>query len=398
VTSVTPSGGSATTFAYDANGIRTKTVQPGGITTYFPFPGYEETVNGANTIKRSMYALAGQTIAMRVTGDPVSGNNGISYFYNDHLGSNTALRKPDGSWVATYYLPLRLRSVQAFGNYRGAAPNQTITDRDFTGQPQNRAVGLLYYQARFYVPGIGKFASADSIVPDKEHPPAYNRYSYALNNPLLHRDPSGHCVPLQCEAWRSRWGYGQSELTVTPTATSYPAPATPTAIPTFSPSPTPTAAPTATPTRPSGPLPPPTVPLFPGDVPVQHGYGFYDIGHDGKQHNAIDVVPSQYANNNAEAIGAPINALYGGYLHFNSGDAHRGYLLVGDFQITYSHVDFIVGAGNVTAGQQIGTIMDISKDNPIYRPEGAPNHLHLSISTRGSNREYFDPAFLLQPQ
>jgi hypothetical protein len=57
----------------------------------------------------------------------VSGNNGISYFYNDHLGSNSALRRPDGSRVATYYLP--------FGNYRGTPPNQTITGRDFTGQP-----------------------------------------------------------------------------------------------------------------------------------------------------------------------------------------------------------------------------------------------------------------------
>ncbi|MCA9955584.1 MAG: hypothetical protein KC434_12735, partial [Anaerolineales bacterium] len=79
LTSVTPSGGSATTFAYDANEIRTKTVQPGGMTTYFPFPGYEETVNGANTIKRSSYSFAGQTVAMQVSGDPVSGNNGLFY-------------------------------------------------------------------------------------------------------------------------------------------------------------------------------------------------------------------------------------------------------------------------------------------------------------------------------
>jgi hypothetical protein len=37
-------------------------------------------------------------------------------------------------------------------SYRGTAPNQTITDRDFTGQRHNRAVGLLYYQARCYLP------------------------------------------------------------------------------------------------------------------------------------------------------------------------------------------------------------------------------------------------------
>jgi RHS repeat-associated protein len=81
--------------------------------------------------------------------------------------------------------------VQAFGNYRGTAPTQTVTDRDFTGQPQNRAVGLLYYQARFYVPGIGRFASADTLVPDPMNPQQFNRYSYVLNNPLRYSDPTG---------------------------------------------------------------------------------------------------------------------------------------------------------------------------------------------------------------
>jgi RHS repeat-associated protein len=87
-------------------------------------------------------------------------------------------------------------SVQAFGNYRGAAPNQTITDRDFTGQPQNRAVELLYYQARFYVPGIGRFASADTLVPDHKNPQQFNRYTYALNNTLKYVDPTGHYIIL----------------------------------------------------------------------------------------------------------------------------------------------------------------------------------------------------------
>jgi hypothetical protein len=40
-----------------------------------------------------------------------------------------------------------------FGGYRpGSAPTQTITDRDFTGQKENMELGLLYYNARFYVP------------------------------------------------------------------------------------------------------------------------------------------------------------------------------------------------------------------------------------------------------
>lgn len=55
-------------------------------------------------------------------------------------------------------------------------------------------LGLLYYGARFYVPGIGRFASADTIVPNPANPQSYNRYSYVHNNPLNLTDPTGHCA------------------------------------------------------------------------------------------------------------------------------------------------------------------------------------------------------------
>jgi hypothetical protein len=46
--------------------------------------------------------------------------------------------------------------------------------------------------ARFFVPGIGRFASADTIVPDPANPQSLNRYAYSLNNPVNYVDPSGH--------------------------------------------------------------------------------------------------------------------------------------------------------------------------------------------------------------
>ena len=47
--------------------------------------------------------------------------------------------------------------------------------------------------ARYYLPGIGRFVSADTIVPDREDPQSFNRYSYARNNPINLVDPDGHC-------------------------------------------------------------------------------------------------------------------------------------------------------------------------------------------------------------
>ncbi|MCB8952722.1 MAG: RHS repeat-associated core domain-containing protein [Ardenticatenales bacterium] len=91
------------------------------------------------------------------------------------------------------------------------APSQTYTDRSFTGQKHNDDLGLIYYNARYYVPGIARFASADTIVPEQSNPQTLNRYAYTRNNPLKYVDPTGHCAQYagseqykQCtDAWSS---------------------------------------------------------------------------------------------------------------------------------------------------------------------------------------------------
>ena len=140
-------------------------------------------------IQRSTYAVAGQTIAVRkvTLENGLAQSNELFYLYSDHLGSVSTIQNPDGMVERARYLP--------FGGYRTTpTTNPSITDRGFTGQKHNNSLGLIYYNARFYVPGIGRFASADTIVPDPTSPQQYNRYSYTLNNPLRYSDPSGHCV------------------------------------------------------------------------------------------------------------------------------------------------------------------------------------------------------------
>ena len=65
------------------------------------------------------------------------------------------------------------------------------TDKKFTGQRLD-STGLYYYNARYYDSTIGRFISADTIVPDPANPQTLNRYSYVLNNPLKYTDPTGH--------------------------------------------------------------------------------------------------------------------------------------------------------------------------------------------------------------
>ena len=73
----------------------------------------------------------------------------------------------------------------------------TPTARRYTGQIEDAAIGLYFYNARYYDPALGRFLQADTIVPDPANPQSLNRYAYVLNNPLRYTDPTGHayCPP-----------------------------------------------------------------------------------------------------------------------------------------------------------------------------------------------------------
>jgi RHS repeat-associated protein len=69
----------------------------------------------------------------------------------------------------------------------------------FTGQRQESSLGgaegLYYYGARWYDPALGRFAQADSIIPEAtQGAQAWDRYAYANNNALKYTDPTGHGV------------------------------------------------------------------------------------------------------------------------------------------------------------------------------------------------------------
>jgi RHS repeat-associated protein len=71
------------------------------------------------------------------------------------------------------------------------------TDITFTGQRSDTGIGLMDFKARAYSPTLGRFVSADTVVPGAGNPQAFNRYSYALSNPLKYNDPSGY---ISCNA------------------------------------------------------------------------------------------------------------------------------------------------------------------------------------------------------
>ncbi len=82
------------------------------------------------------------------------------------------------------------------------------------------AGGLYFYNARYYDPALGRFISADTIVPQPGNPQSLNRYSYADNNALRFTDPTGMFSEDEIEAylraqygdqWQSYWDAWHSD-------------------------------------------------------------------------------------------------------------------------------------------------------------------------------------------
>ncbi|MBU0491840.1 MAG: RHS repeat-associated core domain-containing protein [Chloroflexi bacterium] len=126
------------------------------------------------------YVFNGQRVALR--------RDGVLYFlHTDHLGSTSLLTDQDGNEVSNSRL-----SYYPYGSVRSGDPAALPTEVNFTGQRLDRGTGLLYYGARYYDPLLGRFISADTVVPGAGNPQALNRFSYVLNNPLRYTDPLGH--------------------------------------------------------------------------------------------------------------------------------------------------------------------------------------------------------------
>ena len=66
-----------------------------------------------------------------------------------------------------------------------------IFDRGYTGHEHLDEFGLINMNGRMYDPYVGRFLSPDPIV-QTDNSQNFNRYSYAINNPLKYTDPTGY--------------------------------------------------------------------------------------------------------------------------------------------------------------------------------------------------------------
>jgi RHS repeat-associated protein len=120
----------------------------------------------------------------------------VEYFLSDHLGSTPITTNADGNKISEIRYKacpkgmLTLRVLWREDEVRhesGASP----TEYTYTGQYSYTAdFGLMFYNARWYDPSLGRFAQADMIVPPGVQ--GLDRYAAMNNNPVRYTDPSGH--------------------------------------------------------------------------------------------------------------------------------------------------------------------------------------------------------------
>jgi RHS repeat-associated protein len=172
-----------TRFVYDGDGNRVLQVAISGtqvVTTAYA-SALEVQITATQRLTKTYYSAGSQLIAMRQFTSSLTST--VYYLSGDHLGSTSAIFNDSGVRIGE----MRYRPYGEIRYTAGMSP----TNRQFTGQ-YNDAIGLMCFRARYYSGGLGRFVSADTIVPDGKSPQQFNRYSYGLNNPVKYTDPSGH--------------------------------------------------------------------------------------------------------------------------------------------------------------------------------------------------------------
>ncbi len=189
-------GSKTAAFTYNAVGDRVRMQITDGLTQeltrYYIGGQYECDVTSSGT-KERLY-LGGDAYSAPMVYQRV--NNGSWTAYNigrDYLGSVTHIATTSGTLVAEYsYDPWgRLRNPATQAIYTPGTEPALFLGRGYTGHEHLTWFGLINMNARLYDPLLGRFLSPDPYVQAPDFTQNFNRYSYALNNPLKYTDKKG---------------------------------------------------------------------------------------------------------------------------------------------------------------------------------------------------------------
>ena len=151
-------------------------------------------LNGAHSWQQTedyVYRTGGLLAAIT----PLGSSEARKHFHLDHLGSAELITDDNGQRLA----------VHKYWPFGGDAPGSDVDaehmkftghERDLSGVDTN---GLDYMHARYYNFTSGRFLTVDPMLSfDRAvySPQMWNRYAYAMDNPIIFTDPNGTTVYL----------------------------------------------------------------------------------------------------------------------------------------------------------------------------------------------------------
>ena len=181
------------TYGADNNRLKREDSAAGNVnktTVYIGTVEYVTELGGSTYFKRH---LGGTAIA---TYYPETLIQQVSYLVKDHIGSIHSVLDEQGRITARmHFSPFGERQDSDWRTPLDSflyAPLNAITTRGFTGHEQVDSVGVIHMNGRIYDAKLGRFLQADPFVQNPKNSQSLNRYSYVLNNPLSHIDPTGY--------------------------------------------------------------------------------------------------------------------------------------------------------------------------------------------------------------
>ena len=180
--------GSNISYLYGPDRARIAKQVDNGKTTYYPFKGHRIEIDNGQTTNRITVGLGGTSFEYLVKPSNVTESR---LMLKDHLGSTDKIL--DANLAVIEELSFDPWGARRNSDWSTATQKiSSSTPAGFTGHEMDDSVSLVNMNARIYDPVLGRFLSADSIVPNSKNLQSMNRYSYVENGPMSYKDPSGH--------------------------------------------------------------------------------------------------------------------------------------------------------------------------------------------------------------
>lgn len=215
--SITEKNRGKVNFEYNLNNSRSKssiTSEAGVVikTKYYSGIAAVEIIERPNNSLQFITYIAGSpydaSIALEKTYTNTGGNYTPStqeylYLHRDYQGTilavsgNGGIIKERRQYDAWGLLKKHIKgNVETLPSAIAGVDFELLTDRGYTGHEHFFSVGIIHMNARLYDPILHTFLSADALIADNSNPQNYNRYAYALNNPLMYADYDGNEVVI----------------------------------------------------------------------------------------------------------------------------------------------------------------------------------------------------------